>query len=262
MRIPKAKVPLHARRKAAQHLESLRGTPMGEGLDQAKLADEVTPMYRADVDGVAYYEFLLDRKDAQQRRGFVVISAGPHDFPHAHWSLDRAPISDELAAAAKTHGKAVARIYKADVLGYVAESDDGEETARSGELPVPAVVAQGAEAQIVTAIAEPSTTAPDARGGNQSKHTLKKSSDKKALQIRRDIPSWGALKKEYAKAFAVPLGHLKNRASKAWEIEELIDKFGEGIFVGKPLRVALLEADAKYDVTGAGATAVELRRID
>ena len=47
------------RRRAAQRLESLRGTELGAEAATVRLAAEACPIHRPDIDGVAYYEFEL-----------------------------------------------------------------------------------------------------------------------------------------------------------------------------------------------------------
>ena len=265
MRIRKEKVPVALRRKAAQLLESLRGTPMGEGLESATLADDVTPMYRPDMQGVAYYEFAFDRKDGVQaeRRGFIVVSAGDHDFPRAHWSAGRPPVSDELVSKAGRKAKKIARIYKVDSLGYVGEDDGGEEAARAGEVPLLFTTPEDAQPTVISESSTPSTTEADAKSGGQAKHALKKNSDAKpGIQIRRDVASWKQLKNEYGKTLGKPLLALRGQARKAWEIDALAEKFGEGLFAGEPFRVALLEPGAKWDASGDGAALTDIRLIE
>lgn len=250
MRVAKKDVPVAIRRRAAQLLESMRGTPMGEGLETATLADDVTPMYRPDLQKVAYYEFAFERKD-EGRRGFMVLSAGDHDFPAAHWSAMRPPVSDELAAEAGRKAKKVARIYKLDSLAYLAEDEAGDEAALMGEPPLLFTVAEGADAAVVTETFEPGQGQP------------KRQDDRKPpVEIRRDVPSWKQLKNEYGKTLRKPLDHLRGQARKAWDIDELVEKFGEGFFAGEPFRVALLEPGATYEASGDGAAITAIRLVE
>ena len=98
MRIPIEKVPIDVRRRAARHLESIRGTPLGEGADEARLGDEACEIYRPDVKGVAYWEIEVvglkqtagenGNQRANTGTGFIVASADRHDMPIPHWSFD------------------------------------------------------------------------------------------------------------------------------------------------------------------------------
>ena len=67
MSIELAKVPLPIWRKAAQHLESIRGTPMAPNARNAHLSDEVWPVYRPDLEEVAYYEFGVELGSGPRR---------------------------------------------------------------------------------------------------------------------------------------------------------------------------------------------------
>src|SRR4029077_8230229 len=72
--IPINKIPTPIRRKAAQHLESIRGTPMAPNAANARLADEVWPIYRPDLEEVAYYEFGVELGTGPRR--LVTSAAG------------------------------------------------------------------------------------------------------------------------------------------------------------------------------------------
>ena len=81
MSIELAKVPAPIRRKAAQHLESIRGTPMAPNAANARLADEVWPIYRPDLEEVAYYEFSVDlgsRAEPARHIGGRALRAARH----------------------------------------------------------------------------------------------------------------------------------------------------------------------------------------
>ena len=70
------------------------------------LGDEVTAIYRPDIEEVAYYEFEV-RNSAEKDRttGFIVVSAADHDHPISHWSLNNTPVSSRLAESAKKKRK-------------------------------------------------------------------------------------------------------------------------------------------------------------
>lgn len=173
MQVPLSDVPLAARRLAAQHLASIHGTEMTAGADAAFLDDKVVPVYRPDIDGVAYYEFTVvgrkqrgsvllsraflnepsDRLSLVQARGkvdsgtsdpigFIVVTNGRHDFPISHWSLNRLPpsrqiLSDPRSGCCKPVPSAgvVARLYRLDSLAYVAEDEGGALVGQTGQIP-------------------------------------------------------------------------------------------------------------------------------
>ena len=162
MSIPLREVPLALRRRAAQHLESLRGSELGRRAEGLTFGDTAWPLYRPDVDGIAYYELALVHAGVQPppilttrawpmdrppeivgarpvprssaSSGFVIVSTGPHDSPIPHWSLERAAPSHQLREAGG--GREPGRIYKLDALSYVAEDAAGAAAARVGPAPV------------------------------------------------------------------------------------------------------------------------------
>src|SRR5882762_8884489 len=105
MRVKSQETPQDLRRRVANKLESIRGTPMAPGGDAARLGDEACPIYRPDIEGVAYWEFdVVGLKSTQAREhegrssgvGFMLASAGRHDVPIPHWSLTAEPPSRAL----------------------------------------------------------------------------------------------------------------------------------------------------------------------
>jgi hypothetical protein len=260
MRIPASQVPLAVRRRAAQHLESVRQTEIGVNARSARLAPGVSPIRRPDKTAVAYYEFEVEPT------GFIIVSAGSHDFPRNHWSFDLAPVTRRLEALAEESGRTVARVYKLDALSYVGEDSAGQKVAQLGDLPmlvegVPADLEQ-ARGQIAATVAAPVSPSADDSNLNGSKHTVT-TTGAKPLPIRlRPFKSWPELKKTYGAALRPFLADLERRAAEAWAIDDLVAKFGEGIMTGRPHRVALLEPQAEAVLAGEAAGAVRLERIE
>src|SRR5947207_3114985 len=104
MRVKRDEVPLEIRRRAARHLEAIRGTEMARGGANAQLGEEACPVYRPDVKGVAYWEVEIagvrsvsrhnrNGGPGRAKSGFMILSAGPHDVPVPHWSLELEPPS-------------------------------------------------------------------------------------------------------------------------------------------------------------------------
>ncbi len=131
MRVQLNQVPIAVRRLAANHLASIRGTELMAGNTDARLGPEVVPIYRPDMEDVAYYEVAIvaagvggarvlstsgyspgeatkkkSRRNAPevedraapsgQTVGFMVVTNGTHDFPISHWSLQDAPPSAQV----------------------------------------------------------------------------------------------------------------------------------------------------------------------
>src|SRR5438094_10491948 len=80
MWIPLREVPLVLRRRAAQHLESLRGSELGRRAEGLVFADTAWPLYRPDVDGIAYYELGLVHGGVQPSP-ILTTRAWPLDRP-------------------------------------------------------------------------------------------------------------------------------------------------------------------------------------
>ena len=301
MSVALASIPVPIRRKAAQHLESVRGTPMAPNAANARLADDVWPVYRPDLDEVAYYQFAVElgsgprrlvtstaglsawlaeeRKTANPRakragndlaerigpkatvdRGFIVVAAGPHDFPIPHWSLDRLPVSDQLQAVAEK-GSAIERIYRLDALSYVAESKDGALVGRVGQLPglvagLPHDLRRSAGA-ISTLESTPTSEGKTDDQAEGVEHEVKRSDDKIPDLKPLEVNDWGSFRERYADTFGPFLDDLRRQAAHAWEVEALIEEFGEGIHDGETQRIALLDRETVVELSGEGARHVK-----
>jgi len=299
MAIDQARIPTPIRRRAAQHLESIRGTPMAPFADGATLGNDVWPIYRPDLEEVAYYEFTVElgskarqlvtsaaglsalfgaerdstrlkakksatgariaRPGANGGQGFIVVATGPHDFPIPHWSLDRPPVSIQLASAAE-QGVGFERITKIDSLAYVAESKDGGLVAQVGQMP--ALLAglphdlSRAGGEISTLLAEPAGDIPNDDKAEGIEHRVKREGAAPPDLKPIDVDGWPAFRERYADSFGPFLDQLRRQAAGAWEIEALIDEFGEGIHVGQAYRIPLLNREAVVDLGGAGASLV------
>ena len=49
-----------------------------------------------------------------------------------------------------------------------------------------------------------------------------------------EVDDWGSFRERYADAFGPFLDDLRRQAAHAWEVEALIEEFGEGIQKGRP----------------------------
>lgn len=299
MQIPLQKVPIDVRRRVAQHLESLRGAELGEAAG-LHLGDSVVPIYRPDLDQVAYYEFSLQRgasrgqnlatcgyaaavkkarkEDAATQAsahptagGFIIASAARHDFPLAHWSLDRRPPSalvldspDDCGCGVKdTDGKPTvtpARLFKLDTLAYVAEADSGEIIGASGQVPT---LIAGLPHSLEKYAGRISSSSANPTGRRDNDMTLepgehayeRTDADVPDIELQADDVGWGEYKKRYADAFGPLLDALRQRAARTWALEDAIAEYGEGILTGTRHRVALL-GDAGIRVHGEAADLV------
>jgi len=272
MRVKLEKVPLEIRRRAARHLEGIRGTEMGRGNDGAQLGPEACPVYRPDVKGVAYWEFEVTGVKATGRNvghngrrkavgnGFLIVANGRHDVPIPHWSFELEPPSRALEA--QSGDKKVARVVKLDSLAYAGEDAKGTYLTHIGQfppMPTRLPTALPPKRKLSSLQTHPTTaTKTDKRVAKQAvEQTGARLPKPKVLPWK----SWAQAKKQYASAYKLHLGALKEHAAPAWQIEDLAAKFGEGIHEGDRLVVPLLAA-GKVEITGDGAQSVKMRMLD
>lgn len=274
MMIPIEKLPMRARRLAAQHLVSLQGTGMVRGTDRAALADHAVPVYRPDLDEVAYYEIAVvsgvggrqvlssrsmegaaakDAREANVATGFIVVTNGRHDFPISHWSLDREPPSRQVLGddarcdcdGASPERAPAAKFYRLDVLSYAAEDAAGTLVGRSGQLPALIKGLPHRLARRPGTLRSASSVGVDRNRDDSDADGLRQDitlngSDDTAEWAFVDAADWADYKKRYSDSFGPLLDGLRGQASRAWDLHDLIERFGEGISAGSTHRVALL----------------------
>ena len=269
MRVKLQETPQDLWRRVAQKLESVRGTPMAAGGDAARIGDQAYPIYRPDIDAVAYWEFEIVGLKATRARqhegrssgsGFMLASAGRHDLPIPHWSLDAEPPSRALEAIAG-QGK-VAKIIKLDSLAYAAEDANGAYLTHLGQFPVQ-IVGSAADMNRLQDISTVTATPGKPSKNDAAPVELKvarSGADVPKLQVSA-WKSWPEAKRSYAKAYQPHLAALAAHAAESWAIEDLLAKFGEGIHEGQRLTVPLLKP-GKASLTGDGAKFVKLTPLD
>jgi hypothetical protein len=261
MRVKIQDLPQDLRRRVANKLESLKGTNSEEGVNSAQLAETVCPVYRPDMRAIAYWEFEItglkniaprDHAEKSSGTGFMLASAGGHDVPFPHWSLSSEPPSRALETKAK-NGK-VNKIVKLDTLCYAAEDDRGNYLMHLGQLPLKIDSLLTADitkyAGISTVTATPSKAAADDKTKTE---LVVKTEGVKVPKLK--LTGWNSyeeMKKGFTKMYSPFLKALAERASRPWEIEQLILKFGEGIHEGEKLTIPFF-SEAKIKLAGDGA---------
>ncbi len=269
MRVKVEVTPQEIRRRVATKLESIRGTPMAEGADGARLGKEACPIYRPDVKGVAYWEFDIEGlKETKAREhegassgfGFMLASAGAHDFPIPHWSLTNEPPSRALEA--KAVGAIVGRVTKLDSLAYVAEDPTGKYLTHLGQFP-PQLAAGGVDVSSLRGISTATATPAEPSEDDSVPTKLVIESGGAKVPDLKLVPwkSWPTAKRGYASAYKPLLNALTARAASAWQIESLIAQFGEGILEGQVISVPLLRP-GKASIAGDGSKFVKMTLLD
>jgi hypothetical protein len=196
--------------------------------------------------------------------GFIVASAGPHDFPIPHWSLESPPPSRLLERLAADDGKEITRVIKLDALAYVGEDADGERVATLGDLPklvtgLPRDLRKRSPG-ISSLIARPPGDMTD--DAPEGEHRIERLGGGAPELKPVEVEGWQDFKDRYADSFGPFLAQLEQQAQEAWEIDRLVREFGEGIIVGESHRVPLLHEEAKIEVGGDAASSVSVRMIE
>ncbi|MFT3875184.1 MAG: hypothetical protein QM708_01970 [Propioniciclava sp.] len=261
MRVPVEKVPWDVRRRAARAVAAMTQEHLFPRLDrddpEPRFGPEAVPVYRPDLDEVAYWEFELENlttalplpegEAKEFDRGFIVVSTGRHDVPVPHVSLDLAPPSRQLEAQVGAY----ARLVKVDSLCYVAEDDHGELLAHLGTLP-PRLVGMPSELPRRLPIGQQTADPTDGEDRDEMEPSrIRRSRTKRVVEFA-DWGSWADLRQGYAECYGLHLRLLAERASEPWEAEDLTEKFGEGIHSGDSLTVYLLD-EGEFEVRGPGA---------
>jgi len=213
-------VPLRFQHIAAQLVAEMRGTGMAPGWDAAQLGSGVRPMYRPDVEGVAYYEFPV------APAGFVIVSTGDHDFPIPHWDYASSRPSSALEEVAAGQHLDAARFYKLDTLSYAAEDDDGELSAQLGALPLkvtglePGFDGPSTSFETIWSPGAQADADGDA-GGISPTLFISGTVTPPSSLVRTPWASWAELKDGFGETYRPHLEALRRAAAEAWEIEEL-----------------------------------------
>lgn len=264
MRVPFEKVPLDVRRRAARAVAAL----VDERLSPNKLRNaeprfgEATPLYRPDLDDVAYWEIEIDGlqttlpkatdEAGRAKQGFIVVATAGHDVPVPHFSLDLAPPSRQLDELGT-----IDRVLKLDSLCYAGVDRRGDLVGHIGTMPpkltgVPDSLPERLPAGYATTVTDASHDTKD--DDKVEKQRLRASRDKRPVTME-EWRSWNELTKGYAASYRLHLAALAERAAPRWETEKLTDTYGEGIHSGATHTVWLLEK-GEFTIEGPGAALV------
>ena len=260
-RVPVSSLPFALLRRAHQHLEAMRGSEMAPTWIDVTFAELAAPLYRPDVDGVAYYEIpVIPAGASGPPCGHVILSTGPHDMPVPHWNFEGQSICEQLDKLAVSSGKQAARYYKLDALSYVAEDAGGEQIASVG-TPLasvsgmdPAWLDQGLGTR-VTAWTPDVDTADDSDDMGAVDGALETEGAEPPKELLLGgWASWQALKAGYQAAYGVLAEDLRALAKQDWNVEQLAEDNGEGLRVGDDYRLSFIrEEPLPFRIEGPGA---------
>lgn len=262
--VPLSTVPMKLCRVAAQHIEDLRAHEGMPNWTQAQLGAMVYPLYRPDVDGVAYYEIpVVTGPAGAEPAGFIIVSTGNHDFPLAHWNNEgQSPCEDLLRKAMKSGQKAV-KFFKLDTLAYAAENEDGELAATSNAQLMringldPAWLDD--EFPLTESTWKPFPDVADDAEAGEIDGVLEVSGPESIESLEyTGWNSWQELKADYASVYELLIESLRREASEDWEIDNSAEEYGEGLISGETYRLACLYPAVDYKLVGAGADFVKV----
>jgi hypothetical protein len=267
-------IPADLHRRAARHLEEVRGTDAAPGWDMAQLGSLVRPLYRPDVEGVAYYEFpvvippndQLTGLDAgstgDQPVGYIILSTGEHDYPIAHWASAGKPLTQELEQRAADADETAVTFYKLDTLAYAAENENGERVATIGTQPLkitgmdPAWLDDPPEP--TQSEWTPTLALTDDLGADQITGTLVVTgpTPPPALQFSA-WESWDAMKAGYSDSYGILAEVTRRNASESWDAESAIRQYGQPLFKGETYILPLLWHTPTVSLSGEGVGYVQ-----
>lgn len=208
-----SKLPETVRRIAEMRIQTVSGGSAARGWTDATLGDEALPLYRPDIEGVAYYEIPV------RPSGVITVSTGAHDFPIVFWSDRAVGEGAALLQRAAAAGHKVHRIYRLGPVDYVAEDERGEllpvsrqSTGATQELvpnaPPPA------RKELSTFVFEPAQ-----KGGPDSPATpekIERTGPQKSPFTLRKGQSWAEVKSRYEELRQPALSALRSEAAAAW----------------------------------------------
>jgi hypothetical protein len=259
-------VPPEAHRRAAQHLEEMRFSEMAPGWERAALGENVRFLYRPDdLQAPSYYEFpVVIPTMNYSPTGYIIVSAGPHDFPIAHWDFrGYAPtqILDQHS------DNTAAQYFKLDTLAYAAEDAKGNLVATLGQLPPKIEGMQMAWLDQPQELTEetwvPDAPPPDDSGAENVTGTLVITGPAAPPPdlVIGEWSSWSAMKTGYAESYAVFLEEQKREASAEWDVEQAINTYGKNLDPGEIYQTPLFWVSPTIALTGEGSSYIQTETL-
>jgi len=259
-------VPLRFYRMALEHMQSVRGTSMAPGWDRAFLGAQVTPLYRPDIQGVAYYEFPVftptagaaSDSGASNAAGFIVVATGEHDFPIPHWDFT----GETLTAGLRHKSEKSSKFYKIDALTYASEDASGAFAAVNRQFP-PKVTGMKDEWLENPPSFETLWTSESA---GEDDDTAGELGGAEVISGTVEVPpglkmagweSWQALKQGYGDSYKLLLQQLETVAAPAWQAQETMEESGKILHKGDVESIPLLWDAKTVKMSGSGASYVK-----
>ena len=99
----------------------------------AKLSSTVHPVYRPDMQQIAYYEFPVARPLLNSEAGFVLLATAAHDNRVAQWATEGESNCGQLLKAIGSVKASGARCYILDIFSFAIEDNQGQLINVSGD---------------------------------------------------------------------------------------------------------------------------------
>ena len=162
----------------------------------------------------------------------------------------------------------IAKYYKLDTLSYAAEDKDGNIVATLGELPPRIESEMDLLAMADNIESESIEVNSRLEGGEEQQgvHFLAKNDPTHPIELK----AWGATKEEAwqqlksrgAPTYRHMARSLEKAAEQEWETDELAETYGEGLMVGRTLKLALLFPGASIHASGPGAEFASIEKVE
>jgi hypothetical protein len=279
---PTSSLPPALYRRALQHLEAMRGSPLAPGWDSTvRLSPVAYPLFRPDLgEQVAYYDIPVEKPTIGAQSGdafvpatpagFIVVSTGEHDFPISHWNYEGDSPVQELTRKAFQIQATPLKFFRMDALYYIAQNAQGSKVAENG-TPINRIAGQtpflNANTPLTTQEWQPIGNGNDvpilgasAAGVNvEISHTLIVTGPLAGTFTLTGWTSLDEMKDGYAGAYGPMIDSLKNQASSDWAVEKTAATFGEALRKGDVYTLPLLTAgNATFSGVGVGYIQTDL----
>ncbi len=264
--MPIGDVPTAIYRRAAQHLEEMRGSDSAPGWERAILGEPVRLLFRPDDRQTpAYYEFpVVIPEKILLPAGFIILAANENDFPIPHWDFTGDPPTHILDV--QSDGAAML-YFKLDTLSYVAEDGKGNVVATLGQVPPKIEGMQmewlDKEQELTDTTWIPDENIDDDKAAQTISGTLVITGPT-APPIELKISgweSWDELKDGYATSYAVLLEEQKREASEPWRAEKANLEYGIVLRENDIYDVAMLYVTPTVSLEGPGMAYITTQTV-
>ncbi len=191
-------------------------------------------------------------------RGFIILSAGEHDYPIAHWASSGQPLTWKLEQQAADIGETAVRFYKLDALAYAAENENAKRVATIGTQPLkisgmdPAWLDNPPD--VTMSQWTPNLALPDDSNADQITGTFVISGPTPPPSLEfSGWDSWDAMKAGYSDSYGILAEVTRRHASGLWGAESAIATYGYPLFNGQAYALPLLWQDPTISLYGDGA---------